>query len=72
LALRSEIIDNIKPAAALAELGTSPALIQLDRAGSAQVFTLRVRPFLEMCRQLAETALARGEVPPWRRQIPRA
>jgi aminoglycoside 3-N-acetyltransferase len=72
LALRSEIIDNIKPSAALAELGTPPALIQRDRAGSAQVFTLRVRPFLEMCRQLAETALARGEVPPWHRQIPRA
>ena len=71
LTLRSEIIDNIKPSAAIAELGTPPALIHLGRAGAAQIFGLRVRPFLEKCRELAEAALALGDVPCWHRHIPR-
>jgi aminoglycoside N3'-acetyltransferase len=71
LALRSEIVDNIKPSAAIAELGTPPALIRVGSAGGAQVFSLRVRPFLEKCRELAKTSLARGDVPCWHRNIPR-
>lgn len=71
LALRSEVIDNIKPSAAIAELGMPPALIRVGQAGAAQVFSLRVRPFLEKCRELAEAALSMGEVPCWHRDIPR-
>lgn len=71
LALRSDIIDHIKPSAAIAELGTPRELIHVEHAGKAQVFSLRVRPFLARCRELADSAFARGEVPSWHREIPR-
>jgi aminoglycoside 3-N-acetyltransferase len=72
LALRSEIIDHIKPSEAIAELGAPPALIHIEQAGQAQVFSLRARPFLTRCRELADSALAKGNVPSWHREIPRS
>src|SRR5262249_40209943 len=46
LALRPEIMTNIKPSNAILELKAPSDLIRIDQVGAAQVFALRARPFL--------------------------
>ncbi|OGV65332.1 MAG: hypothetical protein A2283_05985 [Lentisphaerae bacterium RIFOXYA12_FULL_48_11] len=70
LAYSPDMVRRIKPRNLRPYFSATPEIVREISCNGVSFFRLRIKPFLEKCTALAESALNIGELPPWFVNVP--